>query len=48
MRENSKNKINKGQQGPWWIPMEWTKSLFKGSPKTKLTQQNFKKTKQNS
>ena len=38
MRENSKNKINKRQQGPWRIPMEQTKSLFKGSPKTKVTQ----------
>ena len=37
MRDNSKNEINKRQRGLRRIPMERTKSLFKGFPKTKLT-----------
>ena len=36
MRDNSKNEINKRQPGLRRIPMERTKSLFKGFPKTKL------------
>ena len=43
MRENSINKINKKQRGPLRIPVERTKSLFKGSPKTKPHNKDSKK-----
>ena len=40
--KNSNNEINKSQRGPWRIHKERTKSLFKGSPKTKLTHKKTK------